>query len=125
MISTRGDDAAGQQEDFADETPGVPPAENNSDSDNEQIDDEEGAQKLDTFDKFGRNFVRALVITVEDVGANDNHRQKFLDVLEDCFKHIIRLSNCLTGCQGAVSILHNSFVNQVAYKASQIGESCA
>ena len=105
----------------------MPKASNIDDSDDERIDDDddESAQKLDSFEKFGRGFVRALVITVEDVGANDNHRQKFLDVLADCFGHVIRLSNCITGCQGAVSSLHNSFVNQIAFKASQIGESVA
>lgn len=85
-----------------------------SDSENEQEvldDDEARALPLDSFDKFGRGFVQSLVITVEDVGANDNHRQKFLDVTEDCFTHIIRLSNALTGCQGSVSSLHNSFVS--------------
>ena len=66
---------------------------------------------LDSFDKFGRGFVRALVITVEDVGANDNHRQKLLDVAQDCFTHVIRLSNALSGCQGSVSSLHNFFAS--------------
>ncbi len=46
------------------------------------VDDEDSAQRLDSFDKFSKSFVRALNITVEDVGASDSHRQKYLEVLD-------------------------------------------
>jgi len=69
--------------------------------------------------------MRALLMTVEDVGANQKYRQRLLDVLADCFSNIIRLSSTVTGCRGAVSSLTSSFVNMVAYKASQIAESSA
>lgn len=114
MISTSGD-----HQNEVEETSGLK-AGAVSDSDEDQMleDDESSVQKLDSFDKFGRAFVRALIITVEDVGANDNHRQKFLDVLADCFTHVIRLSNSITGSQGAVNALSHSFVSQIAFKAS-------
>lgn len=83
------------------------------------------AMKIDKFEKFSINFARAVAIQVEDVGANDNHRQKFLDVLEDCFSNIIRLSNSVTACQNGASILKNSFVVQIGTKAVSIAESTA
>ena len=52
-----------------------------ADSDDEVIEDEDSTQKLESFDKFGRAFVRTLTIMVEDVGANESHRQRFLEVL--------------------------------------------
>lgn len=96
-----------------------------ADSDDEVIEDEDSTQKLESFDKFGRAFVRTLTIMVEDVGANESHRQRFLEVLAECFTNVIRLSNSLTGGQGAVTALCNSFVAEVGTKASQIGESVA
>ena len=89
------------------------------------IDDEDVAQRLDSFEKLGRGFVRAMVLTVEDVGANDNHRQALLDVAADCFGNIIRLSNTVTGCQGAVNRMLSSFVPVLSLKAGQIAESIA
>ena len=93
MISTKGHKDQKDDEDF---TPAVVDLSDNNE--NEVLDDEDAAQRLDSFDKLGRNFVRALSLTVEDVGANDNYRQKLLDVAADCFTNIIRLSNTLTGC---------------------------
>ena len=38
------------------------------------LEGEEGALRLDSYDKIGRNFARALRLTVEDVGTNYNYR---------------------------------------------------
>lgn len=80
----------------------------------------EDEERLDSFDKFGRNFVRNLQIRVEDVGANASQKQKLMDVLSKCFAHSIRLSNTVTGCN-ATSL--SSFIAAVGHKIDQIGES--
>ena len=89
------------------------------------LEGEEGALRLDSYDKIGRNFARALRLTVEDVGTNYNYRQVFLDVTADCFANILRLSNSITGCQGAVNNMLGPFVETLGFKASQIAESIA
>jgi len=68
-------------------------------SDDEQIvDDEDSAQRLDTFERFCKGFVRAMNLTVEDIGVTGSDRQKYLDVLNDCFSNTIRLSSSMQGC---------------------------
>ena len=124
MISTTGNATTEDQKEEEDLAPPTPNAAADDDDD-QMMEDEDRAQKLNTFDKFSRGFVRAMLLTLEDVGANESHRDSFLTVLDDCFSNIIRLSGSLTGCQGPVNSMLGPFVRIVAYKASQIAESVA
>jgi len=53
---------------------------------------------------------------IEDVGTNDSHRKTLLNVVTDCFSNIIRLSNTVTGCQGAINSMNGSFVSILVQK---------
>lgn len=97
MISTQADQQERQKEDM--EFDSAPNLQDDSDDEaGQMLEEDETIQKLDSFDKLGRSFVRSLSLTVEDVGASDNYRQVLLDVADHCFSNIIRLSNTVTGC---------------------------
>lgn len=77
MISTSG---KAEEEPELDQAPELKAA--NDSGDDMAVDDEDSAQRLDSFDKFSKSFVRALNLTLEDVGVGDRHRQKYLEVLD-------------------------------------------
>ena len=64
--------------------------------------------------------MRTLSLLVEDTGVSAKHRQRFLATLADCFANIIRLSNTITGCNGATL---RAFVAEVKSKVAKISEN--
>ena len=62
---------------------------------------------------------------IENVGSSDTYRDALLEEAVKCFNSIIRVSNTVTGSQGAVNRINGSFVSTLSYKASLIAETIA